>query len=256
MLVLDTGRRRVFRSVMTVPLALLFVIVVLACSPTDGPAPGPSATPPALARNLPFNAHATPEVGLMFDPENRLSPPLMSNPPSQAELGHYVYYMSCMVCHGNQGQGLTPEWRTVLDPADQNCWQSKCHAPNHPPEGFELPRTSPPVMGTGALAAYKTAGDLYEYLHTKMPWPFPGLFKDEEYWQLTAFLADANQVDFEEPLGLQNAANVLILPEIVQTHHTPVDVEQVVGLAVVTLLLAGAVLYRCTGAGRRGSIGP
>ena len=55
---------------------------------------------------------------------------------SQLEYGAEVYRLVCQDCHGNRGQGLTDEWRATWAPADQNCWQSKCHAANHPPEGF------------------------------------------------------------------------------------------------------------------------
>jgi hypothetical protein len=228
---------------------LLASTVFLACGQRATPAPGPSATPPSLPKSLPFNVHATPEASLMFAPGDRLSPPAMSDPPTQAELGHYVYYMSCMVCHGDKGQGLTEEWRSVLDPADQNCWQSKCHAPNHPPEGFEIPRKSPPVMGIGALGAYDTAADLFEYISVEMPWSFPGLFTDEEYWQLTAYLATANHVDFEESIGAHNAANILLVPQLVQTHHTAVDTERALGVLILGLVLGASVLIRWTKAG-------
>jgi hypothetical protein len=159
-------------------------------------------------------AQVTPKPGTMFDPTDRLAPPPMSDPPTQVELGHYAYYLSCMVCHGDRGQGLTEEWRGALDPADQNCWQSKCHAANHPPEGFELPRNAPPIIGPDRLGHYQTAAGLYEYLKTRMPWQAPGILSDEEYWQLTAFLIDVNGVPLGDTiLGPDNAANVHIEPQ-------------------------------------------
>ncbi len=200
-------------------------------------------------------------------PHERLEPPAISDPPTQIELGHLEYWMSCMVCHGDRGQGLTEEWRTVLDPADMNCWQSRCHAANHPPNGFQLPRTSPLVIGPGALTGYKTAQDLYEYLRVKMPWSFPGLFQDVQYWQLTAYLLDANGVDLgqslpasdspeacdgegdpkcasaKDLLGPDNAAEILIIPELVQTHKTAFGTEQIAAVAVVGLCLCAAVVY-------------
>jgi cytochrome c5 len=234
---------------MIVLLTLLVPGLLSACSRGTAPAPGPSTIPSALPQSLPFNLHATPEAALMFEPSDRLAAPPMSDPATQAELGHYVYYMSCMVCHGDQGQGLTEEWRSVLDPADQNCWQSKCHAANHPPEGFQIPRKSPPVMGNGALGAFKTAADLFEYMRVEMPWSFPGLFADEEYWQLTAYLARANQVDFQEPIGPHNAANILLVPQLVQTHKESVGFERVMSIVVVALLLGAAISHRWIRAG-------
>jgi hypothetical protein len=177
-------------------------------------------------------------------PQERLAKPEMSDPPTQVELGHAEYWMSCMVCHGDRGQGLTEEWRSVLDPEDMNCWQSRCHAPNHPPEGFEIPRTAPLIMGPGALTGYQTASDLYAYLRVYMPWSFPGIFEDDVYWNLTAFLLDANKIELpKEPLSPKNGDDIFIVPQLVQTHHTPIATEQIAASAVVGLLLAAAVLY-------------
>jgi hypothetical protein len=58
---------------------------------------------------------------------------------SQLEYGSEVYKPICQDSHGNRGQRLTDQWRTTWASADQNFWQSKCHAANHPPEGFILP---------------------------------------------------------------------------------------------------------------------
>jgi cytochrome c len=157
----------------------------------------------------------------------RLEPPPMSDPPTQVELGHYVYYLACMACHGDQGQGLTEEWREVWGPPHQNCWQSKCHAANHPPEGFELPRYAPPVIGAETLPGLQTAADLYEYLRGRMPWQAPGTLQDEEYWQLTAFLANANGVFLDEtPLGPDNAAKVRMRPQPVETPSPTVSAQR------------------------------
>lgn len=128
----------------------------------------------------------------MGDVRDRLAAPPLSDPPTPLELGRYDYYLSCMVCHGDRGQGLTEEWRNAGDPADANCWQSRCHASNHPPEGFELPRYAPPVIGQYALARFATIGDLYDYLGRSMPWHLPGLLEEEQYRQIALFLADAN----------------------------------------------------------------
>jgi hypothetical protein len=250
-----------------VGLALLLALaVVLVRAPVGGPDAGtPVATEVAWGVASPFADSVTAHPGMA--PHERLEHPPMSDPPTQIELGHSEYWMSCMVCHGDRGQGLTEEWRSVLDPADMNCWQSKCHAPNHPPYGFQIPRTSPLIIGSGALLGYETAEDLFEYLSTTMPWPFPGLFQDEQYWALTAFLLDANGVDLgkplvdlekketcdceencecervKEPLGPDNAADILIVPGLVQTHKTAFETEQIAAVVVVGLCLCAAVAY-------------
>lgn len=250
-----------------VGLVLLLVLAVtLVQVPQGGPDTGtPVPTEVAWGAASPFADTVRAHPGMA--PQDRLDHPAMSDPPTQIELGHSEYWMSCMVCHGDRGQGLTEEWRSVLDPEDMNCWQSKCHAANHPPEGFQIPRTSPMVMGPGALLGYKTAEDLFEYLREDMPWPFPGLFQDDQYWQLTAYLLDANEVDLgkplvdpdkaetctcegdcecervKEPLGPDNAAEILIIPQLVQTHKTALETEQIVAAVVVGLFLGAAVAY-------------
>ncbi|MCX7851553.1 MAG: hypothetical protein N2383_02100 [Caldilineales bacterium] len=123
---------------------------------------------------------------------DRLAPPPLPAQPTQADYGAHVYWLSCMTCHGDRGQGLTDEWRAAWAPGDRNCWQSKCHAANHPPEGFRLPYTVPPVIGAGTLTKFVTAADLHAYLKARMPWHQPGSLPDEQYWQLTAYLIRAN----------------------------------------------------------------
>ncbi|MGC9334841.1 MAG: hypothetical protein ACP5JJ_11870 [Anaerolineae bacterium] len=227
----------------------------------------PVATKTAWGLASPFADPASVHPGMA--PHERLEYPPMSDPPTQMERGHAEYWMSCMVCHGDRGQGLTEEWRSVLDPADMNCWQSKCHAPNHPPEGFQIPRTSPLVIGPGALTGYRTAEDLFEYLRADMPWPFPGLFYDWQYWQITAYLLDANGIDQgaqsiepdepeacdcegeadcecerrKDPLGPHNAAEILIIPDLVQTHRTDFETEQIAAVVIVGLFVCAAVVY-------------
>jgi mono/diheme cytochrome c family protein len=114
---------------------------------------------------------------------------------TQLEVGAEIFRLVCQDCHGNRGQGLTPDWIAQWDPADQNCWQSKCHASNHPPEGFVLPSYVPPLAGPAALARFATATDLQAYMSEKMPWHRPGSLQQEEYWALTAFVLDMNGVD-------------------------------------------------------------
>ncbi len=193
---------------------------------------------------------APPKASATPSPLERLAEPPRSDPPTQVELGHYAYYMSCMVCHGDRGQGLTDEWRNVNPPEDRDCWQSRCHAPNHPPEGFEIPRSAPPVIGAGTLGAFQTAADLYEYLRVDMPWAFPGLLQDEEYWQLTAFLADANRVARgRKPLGPDNAESMLMRLRHAPGQQPDIETERLVTGVVLALLLSTAVLQRWSRAG-------
>ena len=145
-------------------------------------------------------------------PSGLKAPPTVY-PPTQISLGSQVYYQVCMACHGDRGQGLTDEWRGQLDLPDQNCWQSKCHAANHPPGGFVFPKVVPAVVSPAVIYRFNTALDLYQFIKTKMPFQAPGSLKDEEYWQLTAFLVQANGIDLgQRTLDLRNAAQVTLHP--------------------------------------------
>lgn len=155
---------------------------------------------------------------------DRLAPPATVYPPTQADQGAQLYYQICMVCHGDRGQGLTEEWRNVLDPEDRNCWQSRCHATNHPPDGFIFPKTVPPVVGPVTIARFTTALDLFQFLQTRMPWQAAGSRSEEEYWQLTAFLLRLNGVDpGAEPLTAGRAATLWLNPAL-QPTYTPLPV--------------------------------
>jgi mono/diheme cytochrome c family protein len=219
---------------------VMAVAVVLLAAAWNTLSPARAGAQAAQATAQPTPGHS----GGGMSPTERLHEPPVSDPPTQIELGRHEYWMSCMVCHGDRGQGLTEEWRSVLDPEDQNCWQAKCHGAAHPPYGFQIPRTSPLIMGTGALTGYKTAEELFAYLRVKMPWSYPGLFEDKDYWQLTAYLADVNKVDLGDgPLGPENGDEVLLLPHLVQSHHEGTGVERIVAGAIAGLLLGAAALY-------------
>jgi hypothetical protein len=118
---------------------------------------------------------------------DRLSAPKMPALPVQADYGANVYYQVCMACHGDRGQGLTNEWRSAWG-EDSNCWTSKCHGPKHPPQGFEFPQVTSPVVGDGTLVRFDNAQQLHDYVVQTMPWWSPGSLKSDQYWQVTAFL--------------------------------------------------------------------
>lgn len=153
-----------------------------------------------------------------------LNPPPTVYPPTQISLGSQVYYQVCMACHGDHGQGLTDQWRAALDLPDQNCWQSGCHNPHHPPGGFVFPRYVPAVISLGVVARFANASELHDFIQTEMPWQAPGSLTDEEYWQLTAFLVSANGIDPGlQPLTVENAAAVRLRP--VAMTPTPAQVS-------------------------------
>lgn len=138
---------------------------------------------------------------------DRLAAPPMPPEPGQADYGAQVYYGVCMACHGDRGQGLTDEWRAVWG-EDANCWQSRCHGPDHPPEGFVIPETCcTAVLGTGTLTRFNNGQELFDYIADTMPWWNPGSLTREEFWQLTAFLMRGhNALPAEIMLDETNAA--------------------------------------------------
>lgn len=49
-------------------------------------------------------------------------------------------------------KGKADEWPAQWDPDDQDCWKSKCHSHNHPPDGLIIRRGAPPLKGEAMLA--------------------------------------------------------------------------------------------------------
>lgn len=161
--------------------ALTLLTVAISCSPQK-------VTMPIVPKT------AVPGQMKRDDP---LTCPTVPAQPSQSEQGAFVYCQVCMTCHGDIGQGLD-EWRKELDPPDNNCFQSRCHGPKHPPEGFVIPDYAPVVIGPGVLDHYGDAKSLHDDLVETMPWWNPGYLTPEEYWQVTAFLLEANGVSLDK----------------------------------------------------------
>lgn len=125
---------------------------------------------------------------------------------TQLEYGAEVYRLVCKACHGDKGQGLTDDWRAQWNPKDQNCWQSKCHALNHPPDGFYMPQV-PKVLGR-PIRGFGTALNLYNFIHVYMPWHDPDSMTEKESWSVTAYILKINGVDPGPELNAETAANI------------------------------------------------
>ncbi len=136
---------------------------------------------------------------------------LIDLPPgaSQLEYGSEVYRLVCQDCHGNHGQGLTADWRATWAPQDQNCWQSKCHGPDHPPDGFVLP-IAPPVVGSAAMSQFGTAQDLHDLIQVSMPWYNPGSLTERDSWAVTAQVLKMNGIDPGIQLGPDTAHSIRV----------------------------------------------
>ncbi|MFQ5611215.1 MAG: c-type cytochrome [Anaerolineae bacterium] len=114
--------------------------------------------------------------------------------------GAQLYQQWCSTCHGDRGQGLTDEWRATWPEGEQYCWQSKCHASNHPPDGFSFPKEVPAVIGPDTLTKFDTAGQLYAYTRSAMPYWAPNMLSDQEYRAIVTFLVEANYSENGIPL--------------------------------------------------------
>jgi len=168
------------------------------------------------------------------------TPPPTVDPPSQADQGAQTYFYICMVCHGDQGQGLDL-WRQKLDPADNNCWQSKCHAPNHMDFGFTFPHEVPAVKGPGLLAMFQTADNLYTFIKGSMPFQNPGSLTDDQYWQLTAFLLRLNGVDpGTQLLDAARAKTIYLLPQTPLPNASPGGLADPLVVAIGVCFMAAA----------------
>ena len=159
-----------------------------------------------------FNGGADPISAQSLTPTpDRLAEPTVPAAPSQADLGAQVYWLSCLPCHGDRGQGLTDEFRAAYPPEEQYCWERGCHGEVPYEGGFKLPKSIPGVVGDEALAKFADAAQLESYIRAAMPFWKPGSLTDEEAWQVTAFVLRANGLwNGGEELGPQNASQVKI----------------------------------------------
>jgi quinol-cytochrome oxidoreductase complex cytochrome b subunit len=171
-----------------------------------------------------------------------LDRPVVSNPPSQVEEGHLVFWGVCMACHGNQGQGLIDEWRELAYGEDKDCWTSKCHASSHPPGSFEFPRSVPALVGGGRLGRFTSAQQLYDFIVAMMPWWNPGSLTSEKAWQVTAYLLKLNGTF---PDGITLDAKVASAVPVHRELKVPSDdpLFSVLFAGVLALILVG-VLFR------------
>jgi hypothetical protein len=171
----------------------------------------------------------------------RLTGPDLTVNASQADKGSVVYWAICMACHGDRGQGLTAEWRAVWG-SDQNCWASKCHASNHPPEGFQLPATVPAVLGPGTMARFDDARDLETYIEGSMPWWDPGSLTPEQAMAVTAHLLRQRKA---VPRDLElSEANLSAFRPAREVPDRPDERVLVIGATALLLAAAGGFVMR------------
>jgi cytochrome c len=153
---------------------------------------------------------AVAQTPVMPTPDRLAQPTLPAN-PSQADKGAQVYWLTCLPCHGDRGQGLTEEFKQTYPEEDRNCWASGCHGKRPYENGFTLPKTIPPLVGTETLQKFSNALILRSYIFAAMPYWRPASLTEEESWQVTAFLLRENNLwNGDEELTASNADAILV----------------------------------------------
>ena len=215
----------------------LMVVSVLALAALGALAFPALASPPepTAVPDTPVPLNVTP----MMD---RLAPPPTLVNPGQADLGAQLFWQHCQPCHGDQGQGLTDEWRAQYPPEDQNCWKSGCHGDRPYPNGFTLPHAVPALLGPDTLGHFATVADLYTFMSQVMPFQAPGSLKPAEYWAITAFLLRGHGLPAADlPLTDFTAARRLSLAALVVPAAPPAAAVPPVIAVVVTVAAAFAL---------------
>ena len=207
---------------------LLVLLVLVKPTPIFGAPPEEEPTPKPV----------------VIDP--RMAKPIVPENARLAEKGELIYWQFCLACHGDKGQGLTEEFRSMAYQDDMNCWQSKCHALNHPPEGFEIPKIIPPVVGSNTLNRFVTARDLFLYVQAKMPWyktyrPF--YISPEDYWAVTAYLLRENGVLSPAAELYPQEASILPVHMPIRSHNEE-RIIQIVLVGSLGLLIIGSMVSR------------
>ena len=159
---------------------------------------------------------AEPPAGETEEPSmprpDRLAPPPTVIPPTQADDGAQLFWVWCQPCHGDVGQGLTDEWRMQYPEDHQNCWEAGCHGDRPYENGFTLPRHVPAIIGDQTLIRFQTTEELFEYVHTRMPFEYPGALNEEEALAVTAYLVRTHGKWDGTPLTKENVGQFRLQP--------------------------------------------
>jgi mono/diheme cytochrome c family protein len=214
------------------PVLILLAIALASCSSgsgidTEKPIPTPTPNPRADLQ-VPGLKELVPDYDVL---------PILPENPSLADRGFRHYYQICLACHGDWGQGLTDEWRATWG-EDSNCWKSKCHAANHPSQGFDLPQTVPPVLGVGSIARFSNGEELHLHIAQTMPWWNPGSLSEDQAWEVTAYLLrERGEMEDDFPLEDGTAPAIRMHVDITpQMDNTPGSLALIGSLALVTVI--------------------
>jgi cytochrome c len=171
-----------------------------------------------------------------------LAEPPLPEHPTEYELGRNLYWHWCMTCHGDVGQGLTDEFRSIWEEDHQNCWGRGCHA-GHPGDmGFPIPTVVPALVSASHLAQFASIQELSDFLKATHPPQSPGILKDDEYHDIALFVFTMNQrplIDFIPTISPTPASSPTSMPtEEVTTDHPSVGIT---GMIVFVLFLISVI---------------
>lgn len=153
--------------------------------------------------------------GATLSPFERLAKPTLPAVPLQADRGAQTFWLWCLPCHGDRGQGLTDEFRETYPPDHQNCWERGCHGKRTYEDGFSIPEWVPALIGSNAqINKFQTAASLYAYIRFAMPYWKPGVITDEEAWDVTAFLLRENNLWSGSEIDNSNAGEIFLSDQI------------------------------------------
>jgi hypothetical protein len=143
-----------------------------------------------------------------------------------------------MPCHGDQGQGLTDEFRAVWVEDHQDCWARGCHSGKWPEkDSFPIPTIVPALVKDDHLARFPTQQELFEYLKATHPPQDPGFLEDEEYRALALFVFAMNHRLSANPTPMPTLTPTPGLPPLSQTSPIPGCVPIIFAAAVLLTLI-------------------
>lgn len=152
-----------------------------------------------------------------------------------------------MTCHGDQGQGLTDEFRDIWESDHQNCWARGCYAGRSGDFEFPIPTIVPTVVDDDHLSQFASLQDLADFLKATHPPQSLRILKAEEYYAIAFFVFSMNGISGTESslaaIPVSTATEILI--SIV---NSPVNSKVgktytlVSGLVVLALLSAAVII--------------
>jgi cytochrome c len=170
---------------------LLFVVAIASCGgkgsskPTTPPPPAEPA--PAPAEPAPTPTTKTEEKPA--ETSNAAGIAAQADLAAQYDKGKGLYNeKKCASCHGEHGEG-NPK-NPALIGADA------------------LPEKAPAKAKLRKGVAFKTAKDVLDFVHAKMPLKSPGTLSDADAAAVTAWILSESKVNIDRPLDASTAGSI------------------------------------------------